>query len=344
MKPVVEIAISFILQMLRYLSSIGIDPEAFLEEAGCNIAQADSPDSRVSIQQFYRIQEKALLVTEDKTFGLHLGEFAEAGSWSILGYIIMNCSTLSGALERICRYQEVVGNFIQVAMTENDNQVILTFDVIMPDSKNIRHCYEAAVSSVVNMIRSVVGKDVQFNSISFQHDPADNLNEYNRILACPVLFNQNATRIVFDKKDLGTPISMHNPTLLELFEQHAKQHIDLINSDNYYTRKVNALILEWLADGTPGIDKVAKELFLSVRSLQTRLNEEGVTFRQLIETIRKELATCYLKEKHFSIDDITYLLGFAEPSIFRKTFKKWTGVTPGHYRNGLHKRGRDYVA
>ncbi len=335
MKPVVEIAISFIFQMLRYLSSVGIDPDQFLKEAGVNITQTDSPDSRVSIQQFYRIQENALLVTDDKTFGLHLGEFVEAGSWSILGYIIMNCSNLSGALERICRYQEVVGNFIQIGMTASDNQAILTFDVIMPDSKNIRHCYEAAVSSVVNMIRSVAGKDLRFYSISFQHESTDNLNEYNRILACPVLFNQNATQIVFDKKDLDTPISMHNPRLLELFEQHAKQHINLINSDNYYTRKVNALILEWLADGTPGIDRVAKELSLSVRSLQTRLNEEGVTFRWLIENIRKELATCYLKEKHFSIDDITYLLGFSEPSIFRKTFKKWTGVTPGYYRNSL---------
>ena len=332
MKPVVEIAVSFILQMMRYLSSIGVNPEHFLEAVGVNIAKTDSPDTRVSIQQFYRVQEHALQITGDETFGLHLGEFVEAGSWSILGYIIMNCSTLSGALERICRYQAVVGNFIQIDMAENGNEVSLTFDVTIPDSKNIRHCYEAAVSSVVKMIRSVTGKDLQFNSIAFQHESADDRNEYNRILACPVLFNQNSTQIVFDKKDLDTPISMHNPTLLELFEHHAKQHIDLINSENYYTGKVNALILEWLVEGTPGIDRVAKELALSVRSLQTRLNEEGATFRQLIENIRKELATGYLKEKHFSIDDITYLLGFSDPSIFRKTFKKWTGVTPGDYR------------
>lgn len=334
MKPVVEISMSIISQMLGYLSRIGVNTDPFLEEAGIDRTTTDCPDSRVSIQQFYCIQEKALYVTGDTFFGLHLGESVEAGNWSILGYIVMNCSTLSGALERMCRYEEVVGNFVQTSLSVGKGEATLSFDIKMPDSKNIRHCYEASVSSVVNMIRAITGKEIKLRSVTFQHDAPENRREHDRILGSSALFGQVETTIVFDRKDLETPIAMHNPGLLELFEQHAKNLIDLANSENYYTRKVNALILKWLADGTPGIDRVAKELSLSVRSLQTKLNEEGVTFRKLLENIRKELSTGYLKDRHFSIDDITYLLGFSEPSIFRKTFKKWTGVTPGYYRRG----------
>ena len=331
--PVIEIASSFISQMLSYLYATGVDPDKFLKDVGIDINIYDSPDARVPISEFYHIQENAIKITNDNFFGLHIGEFVKPGTWSILGYIIMNCATLYEALERVCRYHEIVGNFIQMRMNSQKDDVTLYFEIRLPDSKNIRHCYEASVSSVVNIIRFLSTKTFSLKRVSFSHLNNFETDEYKRILQCPILFNEKHTTLVFNKKDLQIPIAMNNPRLLELFEQHADNYIKLIYSDNYYTRRVNELILEWLADGTPSLEKVARKLSMSIRSLQSRLSEEGVTYRQLIEDIRKDLALMYLKEKNLSIEDITYLLGFSEPSIFRKKFKKWMGVTPGSYRN-----------
>lgn len=69
---------------------------------------------------------------------------------------------------------------------------------------------------------------------------------------------------------------------------------------------------------------------VSVRTLQNRLKEEGVVFSQLTKDIRERLAKKYLRE-NYSVDDITYLLGFSEPSVFRKAFKNWSEVTPREY-------------
>lgn len=333
MKPVVEIASSFIDQMLLYLSSLGIDTKKFLQESGVNISVTGSPDTRVAIQDFYRIQQNALTITKDSLFGLHLGEFAAPGSFSILGYIMMNCRTLEEALEKICQYQEVIGNFIQIRISKNKEEATLSFDIRLANLSNIRHCYEASVSSFVNLIRSVTGNRPQLKKITFSHEAGSDNGEYNRVFGCPISFNQEQTSIVFDKKVVKTPIAMNNPQLLELFEKHARSVIDLNTSDKYYTGKVSGLILDWLSDGTPPIERAAKELSMSVRSLQTKLSGEGVTYRQLLENIRKDLASGYLRENRFSIDDIAWLLGFSEPSIFRKSFKKWTGETPGSYRH-----------
>jgi AraC-like DNA-binding protein len=77
---------------------------------------------------------------------------------------------------------------------------------------------------------------------------------------------------------------------------------------------------------------VAKSLGMSVRVLQKRLREEDTTFSQLATNVRKELAKSYLAERDYTIDDITYLVGFSEPSAFRRAFKTWTGLTPRQYR------------
>jgi AraC-like DNA-binding protein len=76
---------------------------------------------------------------------------------------------------------------------------------------------------------------------------------------------------------------------------------------------------------------VAKEMSVSVRTLQNRLESEGVVFSDLLRDIREKLAKKYLHE-NYTVEQITYLLGFSEPSVFRKAFKKWAGVTPREYR------------
>lgn len=82
----------------------------------------------------------------------------------------------------------------------------------------------------------------------------------------------------------------------------------------------------------PSLSNIAKKLGIGVRSIQLKLKEEGVTFQQLLEEIRKNLATKHLKEDKLSTIDIAYLLGYSEPSVFFRSFKKWTGQTPTFYR------------
>jgi len=94
---------------------------------------------------------------------------------------------------------------------------------------------------------------------------------------------------------------------------------------------VTKIILSRLDDEGLTIKKVAKEMSVSVRTLQYRLKREGVVFTDLLKDVRENLAKKYLCQD-YTVEEITYLLGFSEPSVFRKAFKKWSGVTPSEYR------------
>ena len=130
---------------------------------------------------------------------------------------------------------------------------------------------------------------------------------------------------------VNTPILMANPSLLEHFEKYAQDFLSELDRNDEHTRAVTKIILARLDDEGLTIDKVAKEMAVSVRTLQNRLDAEGVIFSDLLKDIRQRLAQKYLRE-NYSVEQITYLLGFSEPSVFRKAFKKWSGVTPREFR------------
>jgi methylphosphotriester-DNA--protein-cysteine methyltransferase len=62
------------------------------------------------------------------------------------------------------------------------------------------------------------------------------------------------------------------------------------------------------------------------------LKEEGTTYIQLLNDTRKELASRYISNSRLSISEISYLLGFAEPTNFTRAFRRWTGKSPSEYR------------
>ncbi len=98
-----------------------------------------------------------------------------------------------------------------------------------------------------------------------------------------------------------------------------------------FTADVRRAIVSTLAKGGTA-QQVARALNLSVRSLQRKLDEHGITFRDLSETVRGQLAEGYLADPRVSISEVAVLLGFSEQSAFNRAFRRWTGETPGRWR------------
>jgi AraC-like DNA-binding protein len=87
-----------------------------------------------------------------------------------------------------------------------------------------------------------------------------------------------------------------------------------------------------IAQGEPEVAAVARALATSDRSLQRRLQEEGTSFRGVVDDARRELAVGYLGDRRMTVAEVAYLLGYSEASAFVRAFKRWTGKTPGEMR------------
>jgi AraC-like DNA-binding protein len=304
----------------EFLRSLDVEPEAVL-----------TPDARIPVDTYLLIQDEAAHYVRDPYFGLHMGEFAEAGSWSILGYLMMNCKTLGEAFEKWGRYSRIIGNLIDGRVEWRLNRIRVVFYPREHAPQLSRHCFESTFSSIVRMMRNLTGVPLSPRKVTFSYSEPETTAEYQRVFCCPVLFSQKENSITIDVGILKTPVRMANSGLLEQFEKYAQNFLAEMEQKDETSRRVTKIILARLDDETLTIEKVAKEMAVSVRTLQKRLNGEGVIFSELLQDIRHRLANRYLRE-NFSVEQITYMLGFSEPSVFRKAFKKWAGVTPGEFR------------
>ena len=75
------------------------------------------------------------------------------------------------------------------------------------------------------------------------------------------------------------------------------------------------------------------ECIKSQKKKMKTLKQEDITFAEIKENVRKDMAIYHLTKTETPIKNICYLVGFSEPSAFNRAFKKWTGYTPGEFRD-----------
>jgi AraC-like DNA-binding protein len=334
----ITVSATVLAQLFLYLDSLRVDIDTFLRSLDIEPDTVRPPDTYIPVETYLRIQDGAAEYVNDPYLGLHMGEFAQPGSWSILGYLMMNCKTLSEAFEKSGRYQRIIGNMITGRMELGLGKVRVVYFTPPHAPQMSRHCYDSTFSSSVRLARTLSGLPLNPLEVTFIYSEPEARAEYERIFNCPVHFGHKDNSMTLDMRMGSLPVRMANPALLEHFEQYAQDFLAQLERDDATTQAVTKIILARLDDPSLSIEKVAREMFVSVRTLQKRLEAEGVVFSDLLRDIRQRLAQKYLRE-NYSVEQITYLLGFSEPSVFRKSFKKWLGVTPREYRQSAFAAG-----
>jgi AraC-like DNA-binding protein len=108
-------------------------------------------------------------------------------------------------------------------------------------------------------------------------------------------------------------------------------------SQNLVDRLRNQVRIK-LPEGYPSLDTIAAELGQPPSAIQRSLAFEGLSYKDLVETTRQDLAQVYLRQAHMALSEIAFLLGYSELSAFSRAFRRWTGVSPRDYRDQLSRR------
>ena len=119
--------------------------------------------------------------------------------------------------------------------------------------------------------------------------------------------------------------------LRQLLERYASDQLTRILSNAPLAQRVRAYVLSILPMGDLTADGVAAQFSMSDRTLRRRLRDEGISYQDILDDVRAELACRYLKKEKRGIDEVTFLLGFSDPSAFSKAFRRWTGQTPADF-------------
>lgn len=324
-------------RVLTELKQTGIATEPLLSEAGLQLYQLNREDGWLPWKAHALFMEGAAREFENPYFGLNLARKYDPRDLGALAYIGLSSSTLGDALLNLERYLSVQTEAWLLDLEMHNRTVALHLSPANPDFYRNWQAAEFGLASLIFhyqlfLAQPLVPREVHVvHSLSSGRDQA----HIEELLGCPVLFSQNRTEIILDRKSLLLPISSADDRLLKILIQHCEQVLkEHAPSQSTLVADVRRTIADLLPTGRSKVDTVASELGLARRTMHRRLAEQGFKFSELHEELRRELASRYIAEEKLSFQQIAFLLGYADQSAFSVAFKRWTGLTPKDARAG----------
>jgi AraC-like DNA-binding protein len=314
---------------LAFLVHEGLPAQSLYQLVGLTREQLDEADRMVDVSVSERLLAYGAQQLAYDDLGFRIGMWGDSGRWGLLGHIVDCCQSISQALELQRRYQSLVGNVSRPEFVMADATCTLKW---VPHYQCSYHLNEEVVTSWVAFAKKVIGLKLTPVEIHFSHEQHGNINEYEAFFGCPVKFNSEYTGIVFERAILTLPLLGYSPDLLNVLTGYA----DLLVSKkhkNAANEVITQYIIESLATKVPSLEDVATYLGVSSRSLQRKFKQQGTNFKSIVDDVRKEYAFSYLLQTNYKMSYIAQILGFSEQSVFQRAFKRWTGVTPGEYRD-----------
>lgn len=312
------------------LDRAGVDPKPLFEQAGLPYTALDDANARYPVSATTRLWRLAVATTGDEAFGLSVAAHYTPTSFHALGYSLLASATLRDAFERIARYFQLSTDAGRFSLTLEGERYCLRLQPSRQLKPPPVETLDAYVYLFVRFCRIQLGRDYSPALIRLTRPRPKALAAFERRLRAPLEFDAETTELWFECEAFERPLQSANPELARQNDEIVVRYLARFSRDNLRARLREALI-ERLAQGEPTAATLARALNLSLRSLQRKLAEEGTSYDAILTETRRELALSYLSERHHSVSEVTYLLGFADTSSFTRAFKRWTGQTPSAY-------------
>jgi AraC-like DNA-binding protein len=319
------------LQALEALRLPSLHSERLLREFGLSPAELEDPEGRIPYATLDALLERAVELSGDDNLGLHMASLPVVDPDDVGSAVIATAPNLAESLERGVRYQRVWGDGERLKLEHTERGVRMRLTPVGAWRPAHRHQAEMAMAQFVHGARLLTGAPVTPLCVRFVHpEPADT-REHRERYGCPILFQAPANDIEFSHEDAARPLVHADALVHSIFERQVQRVLSTLPQEPGVSAQVRAWLQRSLGGGDYSFAAVARALHMPERTLQRRLAAEGQSYAKLLEELRRERAADFL-QRRVSIAEVSFLLGYSDPSVFHRAFKRWWGVSPESFR------------
>ena len=325
-----------------YLKQTGaildISPERVLRRVGLSASLLDEAEIQIGAETFFRTWEAICAEAARPGIEMDLAMAYAHGPFVPPIFAFSCAETLALGLARLADFKPLIGPMAMEITRKNDDLTVSIHPsepgLAMPPSLGL---FELLY--ITECARTFTGNPVVPRATSlpgpFKLDPAAEVFLGETPKATGIV------SLTFSSEDADLPLITRSASLWEMLEPSFQAQLADRKATTSISGQIKRTLIEALPGGAASVDDMAKRLNVSKRSLQRRLSEEGTSFQQLLNETRFEMSERYLKDSALSVPEISYLLGFRDPSSFFRAFQGWTGRTPGDYRtSGIDTQSR----
>lgn len=308
----------------------GVARARLLAHAG--IAEVDLALERLPIDHITRLWRSAVELTDDPGFGLKTGCLVGPASFNVVSFILQSASTLREAMEQVQKFHRLISDGGRFQIIGGDVQSWVVYHPQQGDLAFSPHQIEAVLAAVVSFSAWVTGSAFDPSKVQFSHDRIGPLAHYRSVFRIDPDFKQTFSGLQVANALLDQALPQADVQLANLHLEYARARLEALSQTPDFADGVRQWLLVQLATGVPGRVAAARRFGLSDRVFARRLQSVGLSYTDLVDAARKDAACVAVAATHRPLGDIAHSLGFAEASSFNRAFKRWTGHTPGEWR------------
>jgi AraC-like DNA-binding protein len=336
------VPLAFTRALLLEARSHGCDVDVLLQSAAFpfNPLIPKGEPVFVSMQQYSRLCVELFRELGDESGGVLANSPTPLGTTRLLLLSVIHCHTLGAVISRAiefntaCRERqgEIRRNCLLV---DADNklatlQYYSTADLDHPPPQAGALC---GMSMWLRLCGWLIGQHIDVVSARCAGPQPTSLSALRHFFPCPVDFEADSNSITFSARHLDADV-IRSEAELEEFLLVAPYHVVIkpVSSDVSITTRIRVLLGDDFREDMPCFEELTGLLNMSARTLRRRLEKEGTSYQRIKDNVRRDAAITLLTREHMTVSDVAELVGFSDPSAFHRSFKKWTGLSPGEYR------------
>lgn len=323
------IAISLV--MVNFGAKHGVDAETCLADTGISLDQLHDPEALIERRQEMRLVENLMLALPDHgalgfELGLHYG-IANFGAW---GFVLRTSRTVREAMLAAIRYLPLSTAYCAFSTHENADEFGMVADPSAIPQHLRQVLLERDTATAVQLFHELGFSGFRIKRIEYQGPAPDHAPRIEALCGIAPRYGSPRNVVVIRRQDADAGLPMYDAQLVRLLEDQCRAQLERRQITGL-AGQVRRLLLGPLGLVT-SLDDVAARLAMSPRSLRRKLEDEGSTFRELLDNERRQLAKQLLEGGDMKIDEMAVHLGYGDTASFTRAFRRWFDQAPREYR------------
>ncbi len=322
--------------LVEVLGEQGIAPEASLSGTGLLPESLANPETLTSVRQYITVCHNALHLSKTPETPFRTGSRIPLSAYGMYGFALVCSPTIREYFQMAIKYHRLATPLLPVSWREEGDYVSWIFPMnaaVTHSDSLLRFLMEQQLTQISTHLRAVVENDSYLPvRAALSYSAPDHAHLYKRYLGCPVHFGQPMSELTYPKSILSAKPPLAHGLTSKILRETCDRILGEVKTSTGVAGEVYQIIAS-TPGHSPSMEDVAKQIATTVRTLNRRLHAEGASFTQILDDVRCNLASEYLRSTRLSIEDISELVGFSEAANFRHAFRRWTGTTPARFRS-----------
>lgn len=314
----------------------GIHGIELLRQNRITLSMISDPDQMLPYANVLRLLEDSANRSGQESFGLLMAQSRTLADYGEVGLMMSHQATLRDALAVAIEYGNLINRHFALSIEGRGKLTFLHEETLADSSLPKRQAVELSTALVYQTCVSMLGPHWRPRAVTFTHARPSSTAVHDHMFRSKVEFDADFNGILCDTADLDAPNPKADPHLAAIAKRFMAQAPAVGQEELLFNLRKAMYLL--LPSGKAKVKQIAPSLGMSVRTLQRQLDEKGLTFTDIVNSVRRELVYGHLSNRRNSIERVSTMLGYTKPTSFARWFSSEYGLSPKAWRNKAQGR------